>query len=77
VKIVKKELVCRKLKLDDSLVRKEHVNMGISECQLFASWGLPSDQNRSVGSWGVHTQHIYYSGTYVYTENGRVTSWQD
>lgn len=77
VKLVKKESARRKLKFDDSLTRKEHIRMGISECQLFASWGLPEDQNRTVGGWGVHIQHVYGSGTYVYTENGKVTSWQD
>ena len=38
--------------------------------------------NRSMGSWGVHKQYVYrrcgrsYSASYVYVENGRVTSWQ-
>lgn len=77
MKLVKKESARRKLKFDDSLTRKERIRMGISECQLFASWGLPEDQNRTVGGWGVHIQHVYGSGTYVYTENGKVTSWQD
>lgn len=74
---LKKELSRRKIKLDDSSVRKEAINMGISECQLYASWGMPVDQNRTVGSWGVHIQHVFGTGTYVYTENGRVTSWQN
>lgn len=77
MKLLKKELTRRKIKLDDSLVRKGHIKLGISECQLYASWGLPEDQNQSVGRWGVHTQHVYGLGNYVYTENGRVTSWQD
>ena len=76
-KLVKRELVRRKFKLEDSLVRKRSIKIGISECQLYASWGMPEDQNRTVGGWGVHIQHVYGSGTYVYTENGRVTSWQD
>lgn len=75
-KLMKKELARRKLKLDDSLVRKSALRIGISECQLYASWGLPEDQNRTVGGWGVHIQRVYGSG-YVYTENGKVTSWQD
>ena len=76
-KLVKKELARRKLKLDDSLARKGQIKIGISECQLYASWGMSKDQNRTVGDWGVHIQNVYGSGTYVYTENGRVTSWQD
>ena len=77
MKLVKQESNRRKLRFDDSLVRVEKIRIGISECQLYASWGLPRDQNQSVGRWGVHIQHVYSYGTYVYTENGRVTSWQD
>jgi hypothetical protein len=40
------------------------------------SWGSPRDINRSVGSWGVHEQWVYYS-SYLYFENGILTSWQD
>lgn len=76
MKLLKKELTRRKIKLDDSMARKGHIKLGISECQLYASWGEPEDQNQTVGSWGVHTQHVYGLGSYVYTENGRVTSWQ-
>lgn len=77
VKLVKKEATRRTLRFDDSLVRKEQIRMGISECQLYASWGMPEDQNRSVGSWGVHVQHVFGLSRYVYTENGKVTSWQN
>lgn len=77
IKHVKTEARRRKLQLDDSLARKGHIKIGISKCQLYASWGMPNDDNESVGRWGVHVQHVYGSGTYVYTENGRVTSWQD
>lgn len=76
-KLVKLEANRRKLRFDDSLVRKEKIRIGVSECQLYASWGLPNSQNKSVGQWGVHVQYVYGDGTYVYTENGRVTSWQN
>lgn len=74
--LVKPEVRRRKLVFNDSQIIKKQVQIGMSECQLYAAWGLPSEQNRSVGSWGVHIQHIFGSN-YVYTENGRVTSWQD
>jgi len=77
LKLVKKETARRKIKLDDMLVRKASIKIGISECQLYASLGMPLDQNRTVGGWGVHIQHVFGNGTYVYTENGRVTSWQN
>lgn len=30
----------------------------------------------TVGTWGVDTQHVYGNNVYVYTRNGRITSWQ-
>lgn len=66
----------RKIKLNNALVKQESIKLGNSLCQMYAAWGLPSDRNRSVGRYGEHIQHIY-GETYVYTENGIVTSWQD
>lgn len=77
IKYVKAEARRRKLQFDDSLTRDGKIKLGITKCKLYASWGLPDDENESVGRWGTHIQHIYGVGTYVYTENGRVTSWQD
>lgn len=51
----------------------------MSETALRASWGLPSDINKSVGSYGIHKQYVYgsfYDRTYVYVEDGKVTGWQ-
>lgn len=68
---------------EKELVAKKQIQIGMSLCALYASWGTPDRQNRSVGSWGVRIQHVYNAGlryirpTYVYTENGYVTSWQD
>ncbi|GAH38631.1 unnamed protein product [marine sediment metagenome] len=48
--------------------------------QVEVSWGKPRDINKSVGSWGVHEQWIYRKfshSTYLYFENGILTSWQD
>lgn len=67
----------RNLAVDKTSVQKEVIRMGMSECSLYASWGEPNDVNRSVGAWGVHKQHIYDKSQYVYTENGRIKSWQD
>ena len=40
--------------------------------------GYPNDNNRSVGSWGVHEQWVYEAqGVYLYFENGILTSYQD
>lgn len=67
----------RRVKVDEKRTMVETIGIGISSCQLYASWGSPESENRSVGPWGVHTQHVFGSRTYVYTRNGIVTSWQD
>jgi hypothetical protein len=74
--LIKKEASRRRLSINNSLVKSENIRLGMSECELFASWGYPKDSNRTVGYFGEHIQYIY-SNAYVYTENGRVTSWQD
>jgi hypothetical protein len=39
------------------------------------SLGSPRNKNKSVGRWGVNEQWVYYS-TYLYFENGKLTSYQ-
>ena len=50
--------------------------LGMTDDMVVASIGYPNDINRTVGSWGVHEQWVYYS-MYLYFENGKLTSWQD
>lgn len=73
--LMRKELLQRKLSVKDSIIKLEKIKLGISVCSLYASWGNPRDENVSVGSWGTHTQHIF-ANNYVYSENGKITSWQ-
>ncbi len=52
--------------------------LGMTDKMARDSWGSPDDINRSVGSYGVHEQWVYGKyDTYVYFENGVLTSWQD
>ncbi len=57
-------------------INNRKIYIGMSEAALRKSWGNPRDINTSVGSWGVHRQYCYANFTYVYVENGYVTSWQ-
>jgi hypothetical protein len=41
-----------------------------------AAWGEPSQINRTVNNFGVHEQWIYRN-TYVYFEDGILSSWQE
>jgi hypothetical protein len=61
------------------------IKRGMSELGLICSWGYPTINgsiNETVGSWGVHKQWVYRlcstcSSQYVYTENGKITGWQN
>lgn len=53
-----------------------YVKIGWDKEKCRLSWGEPRDINKSIGSWGVHEQWCY-SGSYLYFENGRLTSIQN
>ncbi len=81
------------VELDDATrnrILQGKVAIGMTTEQVIASWGRPHDINRTVGSWGVHEQWVYgytkyygsgvsgfVSTSYLYFENGLLTSWQD
>lgn len=50
--------------------------LGMTSEMARDSWGSPNNINRDVGSWGVHEQWVY-GDTYVYFENGILTSWSE
>lgn len=65
------------------LVNQKKIKLGMSECALVASWGS-GKINKYTNSHGQFNQHVYRldwcrrcNVQYVYTQNGRVTSWQD
>lgn len=52
--------------------------LGINEEMAIISLGGPDEINRTVGSWGVHSQWVYNEKKlYLYFENGKLTSYQD
>jgi hypothetical protein len=68
---------------DCSGIAEQKIWIGMDEDQLILSYGLPNERNRTVGSWGIHSQWVYGNfGPYVYLEGKdnndlKVTSWQD
>lgn len=61
-------------------IKTRQIFIGMSKLAMYASWGNPSSENRTVNAYGESIQHIYgtgYKHTYVYTDNGEITSWQD
>jgi hypothetical protein len=66
----------RGLRLSPKLAMAKRVSLGMTRCQMYAVLGEPDSVNRTVSRREVHIQHNY-DGTYVYTTNGVITSWQD
>ena len=57
-------------------IKNHQVKLGMTTEQVELSLGKPNRINRHVGKWGVNEQWVYgYS--YLYFENGILTSWQD
>jgi len=62
------------------LIKKGDACIGMSESDVQASIGAPTDISTSVGKWGVHKTYIYRIGRksmYLFFENGILTSWSD
>ncbi|WP_249621014.1 hypothetical protein [Desulfuromonas sp. CSMB_57] len=57
-------------------INNKNIYIGMTKKQVLTSWGRPKDVNRMVGSWGVHEQWVY-PGSYLYFENGILSSFQD
>ena len=74
----KEKLVKKYGEYTAGVILRHKFYIGMSEDALIESLGRPNDINVSVGSWGTHKQYIYggYDGTYIYVENGKVTSYQ-
>lgn len=53
-----------------------YVRIGWSKEKCRMSWGDPRDINKTIGSWGTHEQWCYYS-SYLYFDNGKLTSIQN
>jgi hypothetical protein len=73
--IAKKEAIDLQQKWDQ-------LKIGMTDSEVIQLLGKPDDVNRTVGSWGVSEQWVYrfgssYGGSYLYFENGILTSWQD
>lgn len=59
------------------LIIEGRVRIGMTAQMCRDAWGEPSDINRTTGSWGVHEQWVYGLGSYLYFENGILTSIQN
>lgn len=60
-----------------TLIAQGKVRIGMTSEMCRDAWGSPHDINRTTGAWGVHEQWVYSSGTYLYFEDGILTSIQN
>lgn len=64
-----------------NLILEGKVVRGMTKEMCKESWGEPDDINVSIGSWGRHEQwvyeHKYMSDSYLYFENGKLTTIQN
>ena len=59
-------------------LREKELILDMSMEEVKLAWEDEPDRvNVSVGSYGRHEQWVYHFGTYLYFENGKVTSWQE
>lgn len=60
-------------------ISEQKVFPGMTKEQVRASWGPPSRINTSGGRWGEHEQWVFGESmsSYLYFENGRLSSWQN
>jgi hypothetical protein len=70
------ELKRRQLRFNSASIQNKQINIGDSECDIFAVFGKPKRYNRTVNAKGTSVQFVY-ENTYIYTSNGVITSWQD
>ena len=79
--LLEKEIYYRTLisEKDIERVKNKQIAIGMSQCALYLSWGIPVTENKSIGVYGVRIQHIFSrnKNVYVYTENGVITYWQE
>lgn len=59
------------------LILNGRVRIGMTQAMCREAWGSPEDINRTSGSWGVHEQWVYGLGSYLYFEDGVLTSIQN
>jgi hypothetical protein len=57
-------------------IAEHKIIIGMTKKQCVEAWGYPERLNRTVAARGKHEQWIY-GDTYVYFDNGVLTSWQD
>lgn len=60
-----------------SYIVSSRIAMGMNEFEVRCAWGPPNHVNRTVYAGGIEDKQMIYGDSYVYLENGVMTSLQD
>ena len=72
------QLLCKKYgQTNGKLISEGKVKIGMTKEMCIDAWGKPKSVNKSSGAWGVHEQWVYGLSSYLYFENGKLTSIQN
>ena len=61
---------------DVAQIACSQIHIGMAAAQVRAAWGAPESINSTINSFGQSEQWVYGGGSYVYLDNGVVTSLQ-
>ena len=64
-------------KTQAELILKGYVRIGMSKQMCIESWGEPKNINKTTGNYGIHEQWVYENDSYLYFENGKLTTIQN
>lgn len=70
----RKNILAKYGQVNGKTILEGKVRIGFTKAMCIEAWGEPDDINKSTGSWGVHEQWCYSDGSYLYFENGKLTS---
>jgi len=59
------------------IIAEGKVRIGMTKEQAIASWGNPDDINKTTSSFGTHEQWVYGLSSYLYFEDGILTTIQN
>ncbi len=62
---------------DCAIIAEGKVSIGMTSEQAVAAWGRPNDINKTTYSFGVHEQWVYGISSYLYFEDGILTTIQN
>jgi hypothetical protein len=71
------EMVKKYGNTNGTFIAKGIVRIGMTKTMCRDAWGEPSEINTTNGAGGVHEQWVYGDNTYLYFENGKLTTIQN